>query len=353
MYIETPHGAYRVLQILAQDDSVFSCLAVRKGCGKEEVCLMQEFREPAAARELGRCLAEPGKRENSRFGVFVKEGSLWIVSRRYEGMPFGEACRGTKIPAEKLRLWDGVLREIFFQDFPVYLQYEAASPSNLIVDSSLAVHANLLLSGPDVREAELFPEVQRRLAESFSKLFVRERGDKDGAAAAYEKRLREAEFADGRAVYQGFRELECALRRQTPQGNAAREKYLIRCWKKLFAHADGAVRYGYWLAVAALWGLFFAVCARPAAAPAGQTPVSEIGIVKIRGYERPAEEIGTGSVPGTESSEDTGTETIPETEEDTGTEEAPETEEDSETDTGAETIPETEENSEPKGAEMG
>ncbi len=92
MYIETPHGAYRVLQILAQDDSVFSCLAVRKGCGKEEVCLMQEFREPAAARELGRCLAEPGKRENSRFGVFVKEGSLWIVSRRYEGMPFGEAC---------------------------------------------------------------------------------------------------------------------------------------------------------------------------------------------------------------------------------------------------------------------
>ena len=113
------------------------------------------------------------------------------------------------------------------------------------------------------------------------------------------------------------------------------------------------MRYGYWLAVAALWGLFFAVCARPAAAPAGQTPVSEIGIVKIRGYERPAEEIGTGSVPGTESSEDTGTETIPETEEDTGTEEAPETEEDSETDTGAETIPETEENSEPKGAEMG
>lgn len=351
MYIETPHGAYRVLQILAQDDSVFSCLAVRKGCGKEEVCLMQEFREPAAARELGRCLAEPGKRENSRFGVFVKEGSLWIVSRRYEGMPFGEACRGTKIPAEKLRLWDGVLREIFFQDFPVYLQYEAASPSNLIVDSSLAVHANLLLSGPDVREAELFPEVQRRLAESFSKLFVRERGDKDGAAAAYEKRLREAEFADGRAVYQGFRELECALRRQTPQGNAAREKYLIRCWKKLFAHADGAVRYGYWLAVAALWGLFFAVCARPAAAPAGQTPVSEIGTVKIRGSEPPSEEIGTGSVPGTESSgeTDTGTEEAPETEEDSGTEEAPETE----ADMGAETVPETEEDSEPKGAEMG
>ena len=266
-------------------------------------------------------------------------------------MPFGEACRGTKIPAEKLRLWDGVLREIFFQDFPVYLQYEAASPSNLIVDGSLAVHANLLLSGPDVREAELFPEVQRRLAESFSKLFVRERGDKDGAAAAYEKRLREAEFADGRAVYQGFRELECALRRQTPQGNAAREKYLIRCWKKLFAHADGAVRYGYWLAVAALWGLFFAVCARPAAAPAGQTPVSEIGTVKIRGSEPPSEEIGTGSVPGTESSGeiDTGTEEAPETEEDTGTEEAPETE----ADMGAETVPETEEDSEPRGAEMG
>lgn len=351
MYIGTPHGAYRVIRVLAEDDRIFSCLAVRKEQGREVDYLMQEFREADTARELFCRLVEPEKGENPGFIVFVKDGSLWMVSRYYTGMSFAKRAVQTDILEEKLQLWDGVLREILFRDLPVCLQYEAAAPSNLIADDGLAVHANYRISDAKKLREGLFSEVQRRLSESFAVLFACEGKHKDEAAAAYRRQLQEAEFADGRSVYQGFRELERTLWEQAPEGEPKQEEILIRWWKKAFAHADGAVRYGYWLIVAALWGLFLAVCVRPVTAPAQRNLISRIGTVGIRGYgqsedekEAESENNETETAPGEESK--TGEET-PGEESEAG-EDAPgeesETGEDApgiETETGTETEAET------------
>lgn len=328
MQIETPAGTYRVIQVLRDDLQRFSCLAA--GEGEEKCFLVQAFREPAVAKRLICCLVNPQKEEIPGADVFVKEGNLWVVTRYYSGTPFSEKAAQTECLEEKLQLWDGALREIFFRGLPVYMQYEAVS--HLVVDDGLIVHADGLFAEPEKSGENLFPEIQRMLSEKFLCLFARREKDKDGAAAAYGKRLREAEFADGVSVYREFRALSQILREQESAGVTEPEKYLVRWWKKLFTHVDGAVKYVYWLAVAALWGVFFAICLRPATAPDERYLIPAIGTVGIRGYELPEEGIRpeTEFAPGenieteqkgeTESESDTNAQTEAEPEEGTETE---------------------------------
>ena len=209
MRIETPTGMYRVIQVLREDLEMFSCLAFREGTKRETRFLIQEFCEPSVAKRLLCCLMNPQGEEIPGVEVVVNGGNLQVISRYYSGMPFLETAARTVCQEEKLALWDGALREIFFRRLPVYMQYEALH--HLVVDDGGVVHANGLLADVQKAGENLFPEIQRVLSELFLSLFECGERKQDSAAAAYRERLRMADFADGVSVYRGFRALRQAL----------------------------------------------------------------------------------------------------------------------------------------------
>lgn len=319
MRVRTPEGDYQVIQVLKEDLSIRYYLAGsgEKMTGQKSAAaqwkkgplyLLLEIVNPALSKEMlepfmqlknSRCRT----RDSGFVTCFTKEGNLWAVFRYYMGAPFAERAGQIASCEERLHVWDSLLTQIFFQEFPGYLQFEAVNPANLVMDEERSVHVNYFLRDSDRRSDALFPEIQQRLSESFQVLFARETALKGSAAADYAERLSRAEFSDAVSLYRGFREMQKQLREQLKEqpggqmneqpgglGIRAREGVLVTLWGMLFSNAHMAVKCLYFLLVAALWAVFVLLCIRPQTAPEQRSRISSIGTVEIIGWERPGVE---------------------------------------------------------------
>lgn len=311
MRVRTPEGDYQVIQVLKEDLSIRYYLAGsgEKMTGQKSAAaqwkkgplyLLLEIVNPALSKEMlepfmqlknSRCRT----RDSGFVTCFTKEGNLWAVFRYYMGAPFAERAGQIASCEERLHVWNSLLTQIFFQEFPGYLQFEAVNPANLVMDEERSVHVNYFLRDSDRRSDALFPEIQQRLSESFQVLFARETALKGSAAADYAERLSRAEFSDAVSLYRGFREMQKQLRAQMNeqpggQGIRAREGVLVTLWGMLFSNAHMAVKCLYFLLVAALWAIFVMLCIRPQTAPEQRSRISSIGTVEIIGWERPGVE---------------------------------------------------------------
>ncbi len=305
MLIRTPRGDYRVIRIPKDELSV--CFYLAEECGREDEgsYLLMEWKNPALFRELltmfmelaGNTREDVGTAAGSnRIGdasdfkdCFTKDGHLWAVFSYYEGTPFAGYAGRAASPAERLQVWESLLERILFQGLPAYLQYEAADLANLVVDDASSVHANYLLNDLEGRNGDLFFKLQKRLAAAFRLLFARELERGDDAAREYAGRLDNAEFADGRDIYRGFRTMrqrtDAEEAQREGQEEAPREGILIRIWTVLFSHAHTLLKFAYVLLVAALWMLFVWLCIRPEEAPEQRNRIAAIGTVEIPGSE--------------------------------------------------------------------
>lgn len=347
MRVRTPEGDYQVIRVLQEDLSIRYYLA---GSGermtgqksaaaqwkKGPLYLLVEMVNPVLSKEMLESFMEL---KNSRYRprdsgfvtCFAKEGNLWAVFRYHMGVPFAERAGQITSCEERLHVWDSLLTQIFFQELPPYLQFEAVNPANLVMDEERSVHVNYLLRDSDRRSDAFFPEIQQRLSESFQALFARETAVKGSAAADYAERLSRAEFSDAVSLYRGFREMQKQLREQMKeqaggqmneqpggQGIRTREGVLVKLWGMLFFHAHIAVKCLYFFLVAALWAVFVMLCIRPQTAPEQRSRISSIGTVEIIGCERPdveeTEDSGIGDVEEAEDAEDAQTGSVEETE---------------------------------------
>lgn len=332
MRVRTPEGAYQVIRVLKEDLSIRFYLA---GSGermtgqnsaaaqwkKGPLYLLLEIVNPALSREMLVPFMELKNsgyrtRDSGFVTCFAKEGNLWAVFRYHMGAPITEWAGQIASCEERLHVWDSLLTQIFFQELPAYLQFEAVNPANLVMDEECSVHVNYLLRDSDRRGDALFPEIQQRLSESFQVLFASETALKGSAAADYAERLSRAEFVDGTSLYRGFREMQKRLREQKKeqlneqacgQGIRAQEGVLVKLWGMLFSHAHMAGKCLYFLLVAALWAVFVLLCIRPQTAPEQRSRISSIGTVEIIGCERPGvektEDAGIGDAEEAEDAE--------------------------------------------------
>lgn len=341
MRVRTPEGDYQVIQVLKEDLSIRYYLAGsgEKMTGQKSAApqwkkgplyLLVEMVNPALSKEMlepfmqlknSRCRT----RDSGFVTCFTKEGNLWAVFRYYMGAPFAERAGQIASCEERLHVWDSLLTQIFFQEFPGYLQFEAVNPANLVMDEERSVHVNYFLRDSDRRSDALFPEIQQRLSESFQVLFARETALKGSAAADYAERLSRAEFSDAVSLYRGFREMQKQLREQMKEqmkeqpggqmneqpgglGIRAREGVLVKLWGMLFSNAHMAVKCLYFLLVAALWAVFVMLCIRPQTAPEQRSRISRIGTVEMIGWERlDVEETEDAETEGREETEDSET----------------------------------------------
>lgn len=314
MLIETPERTYRVLRVLKEELSLCMYLAVDAASGrsKEDAprCLMLEFLNPVLGRQMMLYLTEHKQR------CFVRRGVVWAVFPHHEGCSFREAARRADTPEERVKLWDGLLARLFYENIPAYLRYEAAAPGNLVVDEYSVVWVNYELHETDrlqevlstkqtgsggaqgaicsgIHEAEgaqdaLFLELQKRLYESFYSLFagepVRAGKDRDrNIAAAYGERLREGSFANEAELCREFGRVRAWLTECGAERGIREKGILLRLWETVSGHTDLFLKCGYFAVVLALWALFFFLCLRPAEAPEQRTCITTIGTVEIGG----------------------------------------------------------------------
>lgn len=302
MLLRTPEANYRVICILKEELSVRTYLAVREGEETGRKFLLLEFKNPVLSREMLVTFMELKRNAAGSpdfVNCFTKGGCLWAVFHYYEGSSLSETAKQTASFRLRLSVWQSLLERLFFQGLSGYLQYEAASPANLIVDDSFSVQINFLLAESDRRGGELFSDLQKRLSECFGGLFARELCRRDNALKDYAGRLEGARFADAQDIYRSFRELKRTLEETDMPEDGENDGAAVRLWEAASSHADMMVKMCYWLLIAALWAVFIWLCVRPEKASGQQGLISGIGTVEITGgRQTDAEEPGSAGESG-------------------------------------------------------
>lgn len=313
MRIETPGGAYRIIRVIKKELSLCTYLAAASDREKaedgEQRFLLLELKNPVLVRDMLPYFTDMKKEQNAGddfVDSFVKGKTVWAVFRYHEGRSFREAAGRAATCKERLLLWEGLLERLFFQKMPMYLRYEAADPANIVVDETSAVWVNYEWYETDRLHDDLFPELQKRLYESFCILFDKDRalwakkgptarhsergagGADGGELAHYAMKLAEGGFEDEMALYREFHRLGAQLSGEEEDGRKD-DGILLRLWKLAFGHAHVIAKCGYWALILALWGLFLWLCFRPKTAPEERERIFTIGTMEV-GEPRQAQE---------------------------------------------------------------
>lgn len=311
MRIDTPEKVYRVIRVLRKERSFSMYLAVdfeaagssgaagsfgaagSSGAAgsfgaaadirKTTQYLLLELMNPVLGKELMLYRMEHGKERSLGFiDCFVKEGTVWAVFPYHAGHTFREAAESASSQKERITLWEGLLGQLFLQKMPMYLRYEAASPDNVVVDETAAVWVNYELFETDRRHDSLFPELQKRLHDYFCMLFADHPAcGEEGKAADYAVRLAGGKFDNEAALYREWYGIRALLLEEKEQESGQGGGMLFKCWRWLLSHTAILLQCGYWLAVLALWVLFFVLCFRSAEAPEQRDRIEMIGTVEI------------------------------------------------------------------------
>ncbi len=102
---------------------------------------------------------------------FIRDGTVWAVSDYAAGTPFFETGKEALPTEEKIVLAGALAEQIFAQNLPVYLQYEALHPKNIVVGAARSLSVNFLLFTPELLGDDLFPGVQKRFSDCLAALF--------------------------------------------------------------------------------------------------------------------------------------------------------------------------------------
>lgn len=293
MRIDAPKKVYRVIRVLRRERSFSMYLAVdfeaagsfeaAADIGKMTQYLLLELINPVLGKELALYRMQNKEERSLGFGdCFLKEGTVWAAFPYHTGHSFREAAEGAGSQKERVTLWEGLLGQLFLQKMPMYLRYEAASYDNVVVDETSAVWVNYELFEIDRRHDSLFPELQKRLNDYFLMLFADHPACREeGKAADYAARLAAGDFENEAALYREWYGIRALLLEEKEQGPGQGGGMLLQCWRWLLSHTTFLFQCGYWLAVLALWALFFALCFRTAKAPEQRDRIEMIGTVEI------------------------------------------------------------------------
>lgn len=302
MRIDTQKRVYRVIRVLRKERSFSMYLAVDfeaarsvEAAGSFEAAadirkttqyLLLELMNPMLGKELALYRMENGEERSMGFtDCFMKGGTVWAVFPYHEGHSFREAAKSANTQQERVMLWEGLLGQLFLQKMPMYLRYEAASPNNVVVDETPAVWVNYELFEIDRRHDRLFPELQKRLHDYFCMLFADHPAcGEEGKAADYAARLAGGDFENEAALYREWYGVRALFLEEKEQGPGQGGGMLLQCWRWLLSHTTILFQCGYWMAVLALWVLFFALCFRTVKAPEQRDRIEMIGTVEIEDH---------------------------------------------------------------------
>lgn len=300
MVIRTIRETYRVRCICRGSKDICAYLCDREGSGEAERFLVMGTGNGKCSKEMlpyfmdlfhsGRIL---GFEE-----CFVREGALWIAFRYFEGYPFSEKLKGKNSIEERIHMSRELAEQIFAQNLPVYLQYEALHPLNLVVSEGRGVRANFLLFEPERMQDALFPMVQKRLAGYYRVLFAEElKKEALHELTEFVEKLEKAHFAEEIVLYRAFRRLDEELKRAQEEGRFEQKGYLTGVWKKVFRCAKDIFQFWYWVLIGGLLGFLVFVCVMPETAPKERNLFQSIGTLELIHYEPPL-------LPGTEETEE-------------------------------------------------
>lgn len=287
MVIRTIRETYRVRCVLKGSGGIRSYLCIREGGGTEQFLVMG-----AGNRKLSGVML-PYFMDLSQSGrvdgfekCFVREGTAWVVFRYFEGTPFSEKAKSPF--AERVQIGREFVEQIFAQNLPAYLQYEALHPANSIVSEKWGVRVNFLLFEPEKMQDELFPMVQKRMAEYFRTLFAEElEEDNLKELSEFVERMETADFTGEAALYRAFRGLDGELERAQESCGFERKGYLTRMWKKVFRRSKDIFQFFYCVLIGGLLGYLIYVCVAPETAPEERTLFQSIGTLELIHYEAP------------------------------------------------------------------
>lgn len=285
MVIRTVKRSYRVIRTLEGGRDIRAFLCVHEGEEKGSTYLLMR----PVGQELNKIMLlyfmEQKKEGAGRlFDCFVREGVVWTAFEYYGGTPLMERLKEECPSALRLAFGRGLAEQIFTQELPVYLQYEALNPSNLMVSKEHGLRADFLMFEPERISGGRFCEVQKRLADCFAQLFAQELKDERAEELSdFLSRLYQAEFTNGTDIYRAYRRVNDALLKVSEK-EGRRKGLLTRLWIKAAGGAKRFFLFLYWLLVMALWGVFVCACVMPKQAPQERTLFRSIGELVLDGY---------------------------------------------------------------------
>lgn len=285
MVIQTIRESYDVICTLEGSSRIRAYLCTRMTSPAGEKVLVMAAGEPDLAKKMILSFMELNRTGNIHdfLDCFTKDGTVWVVFRFCEEKAFSEKIEQDYNLKERLAIGKSLAEQIFMQNLPVYLQYEALNERNIVLDDSLAIHVNYLLYEPERMNEDLFQEVLKRTADCFQKLFYREWKEQlSSGLTDFIKKLAAAEFPEGIEVYRAYRDLDRRLKNELEEGKLEGKGYLLRIWEKLKKLSGKLLQLLYALFLAVLLGILVYVCVMPKTAPEDRNVLKKIGTLEVK-----------------------------------------------------------------------
>ncbi len=293
MVIRTVERSYRVIRTLEGSREITAFL-----CDSEngDPFLLIRPKGQALSRNMLRCFLEQRNKGNAGKpeDCFVREGVVWAAFAYGGGTPICEWLKEGRPYRLRAALGRELAEQIFTRNLPVYLQYEALHPSNLMVSKERGLCANFLFFEPEKFSKDLLPEVEKRFADCLSLLYAEELEDgKAEELSDFLRKLKSAEFTDGTGIYRAYRKV-CGELTEEPYKEGEKKKGILPIlWAKATEHGKHLFFFFYWLLVLLLWAGFVYACVTPQETPQERIRFQNIGELPIDGFDPvyvPAEE---------------------------------------------------------------
>lgn len=289
MHIQTLQADYQVICRLEGAPECRTYLCSREDePGKEFI--VQGVLDPALREKLPVFFLELSAEKNIPEFVesFVWDGGVWSIFSCEKGTPWTEWTKQKMPFEERLDAASGLMAHIFAAQLPVYLQYEASNPQNIVRSRHSGVCIHYLLREPrrlhtDL-QADLYADLQKRTALCLEGLLKKACESAPEEPAEFLERLQRAEFQSDGEVYYAYRRLEETLRLAKTEGRLEKKNVLPTLWKRLFAQREHIAQFLYCLVIGVLCGVFAYVCVVPQLASGEQVPFHSIGTLQIIDY---------------------------------------------------------------------
>ncbi len=286
MVIRTIGEAYRIIRTLEGGRDILAYLGVCEGGDEgERFLLLKPLNKEVSGKILPYFMElMESQRVEALRGCFTKDGVVWVVFRYFEGCALEEAAR-MKLPLkERLKIARELTEQIFAQNLPVYLQYEASLSSNITVNASRGAVVNFLLSEPDKIGHDLFPAVQRHVAACFETLFERElKMKRQTQPFRFVNDLRGAAFTRDSDLFYAYLRMEEALSAGCGEGERRKRERFDRLRRGAWRWFLAVCRVLYVFLVGILIAVLIGVCRTGVRATGERKPFDFIGTLRVRG----------------------------------------------------------------------
>lgn len=333
MVIRTIGETYRVICTLKGSRDIRAYLCIRDKQDDGEKFLLMEPKERELSGKMLLYFMELSKsgRVEGLIECFAKNGVVWLVFRYFEGCMLTEKLKTGLLFSERLDIGRELMMQIFAQNLPVYLQYEASIPDNITVSTQHGVKVNFLLFHPYEMDNDLFPAVQRNAAACMDALFGKELKAKlQKELSGFVGKLRGGEFSGDADIFRAYLRMEEALREAYDRGELQKNGYFTSLRQSVAGGLKYIFCFLYYVLITGLWAVLIYVCVGRSYVPEGCEPFCYIGTLAIKGYalepehKEPETEQDTEVLPDIRQTEDDGSKPGEHETEDSGEHETPE-----------------------------